>query len=266
MFSKFRLSSGTLSTFLRRLNVQYELPIDQWSIDIEAAGDSFYDSLLQIAWSDKSNGILDGDKLKNYVFPSEEQYDVFISYSHDDEKLAKKLAYYLTNYCSLNVFLDCFIWKSADKLLEAIDNDYCKTTDKKHYYYKSRNYSTSHVHALLSMAILHVIDKSECCIILDSKQSINLHNLEDPNKASTLSPWIFEEITYMRMLPQRSKRKTKYFCQGGALENLNESKRLKIANPIDFSAFEIMTEEDLFIFNEDDGLDKLYEKHNLLRE
>lgn len=265
MFAKFRLTSNTLELFLKKLKLEYQLNTDNWSYDIEIERQHFYQGLLNMAWCNKENGILDGRKLKEYVFPSCDRYDVFISYSHDDEKLATKLAFYLKKYCGLDVFLDCFIWNSADALLKAIDDDYCQTTDKKHYIYKSRNYSTSHVHALLSMAILDVINKSECCIVLDSNNSINLHCLENPDNAKTLSPWIYEEISFMRYLPQQSARTTKYFSQGGALESLNESKRLKIANPADFSGFEVMTGEDLCHLHTDgeDNLDMLYERHSI---
>ncbi len=267
MFAKFRLPSTTLTSYLNWLKSTYRLDTDKWTYDVEKKRQEFYQDLLDTVWCDKKNGILDGRKLKEYVFPTggEGDYDVFISYSHDDEGLALKLAYYLQEYCSLRVFLDCYIWHSADALLKAIDDDYCQTSDKKYYSYKSRNYSTSHVHALLSMAILDVINKTECCIVLDSNNSINLHRLEDPKQAETLSPWIFEEISFMRLLPQRSTRKTKYFSQGGALESLNESKRLKIANPADFSGFEELTGDDLLYLNSDgeDSLDKLYERHSI---
>lgn len=266
MFAKFRLPCKTLASFFESLRTVYSLQIEEWTYDIEKERGQYYKDLLNTAWCDKSNGVLDGNKLKQYVFPSSNDYDVFISYSHDDENIAMKLAYYLQKYCNLNVFLDCYIWKSADSLLKAIDDDYCQTADKKHYIYSSRNYSTSHVHALLSMAILDVINKSECCIVLDSDHSINLHNLENPEKAKTLSPWIYEEISFMRYLPQQSTRKTKYFSQGGALESLNESKRLKIANPADFTGFEVMTSDDLLRLNTDgeDNLDKLYERHSIV--
>ncbi len=265
MFAKFRLEKRTLSDYLKWLKVKYHLDTDNWTYNAEEKSQQFFQTLLDTVWIDKTKGELDGEKLKRYVFPTgdEGQYDVFISYSHDDKEIAMKLAYYLTKYCSLNVFLDCFIWNSADALLKAIDDEYCQTPDKKHYYYTSRNYSTSHVHALLSMAILDIINKTECCIVLDSKNSINLHNLENPKEAKTLSPWIYEEISFMRMLPQRSTRKTKYFSQGGALESLNESKILKIANPVDFNGFALLTVEDLLNLNSDgeDRLDKLYERH-----
>ncbi len=269
MFAKFRLQKSLLVSFLASLTKD-EKPIDteSWAIDIEEKRKEYYEDLLAHAWSDKQAGVISGGKLKEYVFPTGEDgdYDVFISYSHDDGKEAQKLAFYLQEYCSLKVFLDCYIWDSADALLKKIDDDYCQTADRKHYLYKSRNYSTSHVHSLLSMAILDIINKTECCIFIDSNNSVNLHRLTNPKQAETLSPWIFEEISFMRYLPQRSTRKTRYFSDGGALELLNESRRLKIANPLDFSKFEIISRDDLWRLYKDknDKLDHLYERHNMI--
>lgn len=207
MFAKFRLKMIDLKSFLAKYST------DSWVVNTEAKRQEYYNDLLNHTWSDKKKGIIDGKIRKEYVFPTVEDgdYDVFISYSHDDEKEAQKLAYYLRHYCKLKVFLDCYVWDSANALLKAIDSDYCQTADKKHYQYSSCNYSTSHVHALLSMAIWDIINKTECCIFLDSDHSINLHNLEHPKQAQMLSPWIFEELSFMRYLPQRSTRKTKYF-------------------------------------------------------
>ena len=263
MFAKFRLKMVDLKSFLSKYST------DSWVVNTGVKRQQYYDDLLKHAWCDKKIGIIDGQLLKEYVFPTgaDGDYDVFISYSHDDEKEAQKLAYYLSIYCKLKVFLDCYVWDCADALLKAIDDDYCQTTDKKHYQYTSRNYSTSHVHALLAMAILDIINKTECCIFLDSDHSINLHNLEQPKQAQTLSPWIFEELSFMRYLPQRSTRKTKYFSKG-AYESLNESQCMKMANPVDFSDFEEMTKMDLWKLYEDgnENLDKLYERHCVMHD
>lgn len=270
MFSKFRLKKDILIAFFDSLIDEdgNKINTSKWVINIEQKRKEYYQNLLCHVWSDRNIGTISGNKLKEYVFPTGEDgdYDVFISYSHDDNKEAQKLAYYLQHHCSLNVFLDCYVWNSADALLKAIDEDYCQTPDKKHYQYKSRNYSTSHVHALLSMAILDIINKTECCIFLDSDHSINLHNLEQPKQAETLSPWIFEELSFMRYLPQRSSRETKFFSKGVSIERLDESQFLKISNPVDFTDFEEMTKVDLWKLYEDseDKLDKLYERHRMM--
>ena len=40
------------------------------------------------------SGIIDGEKLQNFVFPTD-NYDIFISHSHDDLEIAKQFAAWL---------------------------------------------------------------------------------------------------------------------------------------------------------------------------
>lgn len=66
-----------------------------------------------------AKNVIDGDVLKNYIFPTGEDgdYDVFISYSYDDTDDAIFLASWLEQKCGLRVFLDYYVWGSADSLL-----------------------------------------------------------------------------------------------------------------------------------------------------
>src|SRR5574344_66253 len=165
--------------------------------------------LKSLVRGDTSEGdVLDGEALKNFVFPTGEvgTYDVFISYSHTDMDDAILLASWLEQQCGLKVFLDYYVWGSADGLLLDIDNHYCKQKNG-HYNYRRRNYSTSHVHAMLSMAIMDVINNTECCIFLNSGHSICLTNLLKSTSVKTLSPWIYEENKMMQLLPSRGTRK-----------------------------------------------------------
>jgi len=149
---------------------------------------------------------LDGDALKKEVSPTDKHhYDIFISHSHNDLELVTKFAAYLEKECGLSVFLDSYAWKSADALLKRIDDDYCKTNDGKHYIYKRRNYSTSHVHAMLSMAILEMIDKTQCSVFVESENTLKLSNLKPTTKAETLSPWIYEELCMMKYVRRGSR-------------------------------------------------------------
>lgn len=97
-------------------------------------------------------GILDGTSISSELFGCG-HFDVFLSYSHNDEDLVFILAGMLEDYFGLNVFVDAFYWGSADALLKEIDNAYCKKTDG-NYSYEMRNLSTSHVHAMLTTAII----------------------------------------------------------------------------------------------------------------
>ena len=163
-----------------------------------------YPALKQVVIGDGVT--LDGDALKQEVFPTDKHhYDIFISHSHNDLELVTKFAAYLEKECKLSVFLDSYVWKSADGLLRCLDDRYCKDTDGKHYIYKRRNYSTSHVHAMLSMAIMEMIDKANCCIFVESENSIKLSHLKQTTKAVTLSPWIYEELSMLSHMRPRHR-------------------------------------------------------------
>lgn len=183
-------------------------------------------------------GIIDGERLQNFVFPTN-NYDVFISHSHNDLEIAKRFATWLKEKYGYNVFLDSFVWNSADGLLREIDNLYCKQRNGLYNYHK-RNYSTAHIHTMLSMSIMEIIKRSKVGILIDSHHSINLERLRNSNQAKTLSPWIFQEIMLMRQFAN-SESSTRMFSS----ENLNES--LQMAHTVDLSDFTPLTARDLII-------------------
>ena len=113
------------------------------------------------------NGVINGSALQKFWFPTDDiHYDVFISHSHNDYSTAVKLTSWLCNHCELTCFVDGFVWKSADALLKDIDKEYTWHDDRNCYDYNERNFSTSHVHAMLTMVIYDIIDRSECCFLL----------------------------------------------------------------------------------------------------
>ena len=183
-------------------------------------------------------GLIDGERLQNFVFPTN-NYDVFISHSHNDLEIAKRFATWLKEKYGYNVFLDSFVWNSADGLLREIDNLYCKQRNGLYNYHK-RNYSTAHIHTMLSMSIMEIIKRSKVGILIDSHHSINLERLRNSNQAKTLSPWIFQEIMLMRQFAN-SESSTRMFSS----ENLNES--LQMAHTVDLSDFTPLTARDLII-------------------
>lgn len=154
------------------------------------------------------NGIINGNALKNNYFPLETHnnnvYDFFISHSHNDVESAYLLAAWLQCHCGKTCFVDSIAWGSADELLKEIDDKYCYRKHSKTYDYKKRNFTTSHVHAILSMSLLDVIKNSKYCIFLESNESISLTN---GLKKKTFSPWLYEEIKYMRLLQPSKKRR-----------------------------------------------------------
>lgn len=168
-------------------------------------------------------GILNGSTIKDVYFPSTTldgfKYDFFISHSHNDEKAAIVLASWLETYYDCSCFIDSLVWKSADELLKEIDDRYCYKKHTKTYDYKKRNFTTSHVHAILSMALLDTIKNSKCCIFIESDESISLSN---GLRKKTFSPWLYEEIKYMTLFQHTYS--TKYFAK---TDSLNENFKVK---------------------------------------
>lgn len=140
-----------------------------------------------------AKGIIDGEALQNACMPTaKDKYHIFISHSHTEKDEARGLAAYLYMEYGLNCFVDGFVWGSCDKdILRPLDDIWSTHDTKKgSYSYEKRNYSTSLVHALLSMALLEMIDNCECCIFIKPTTDFLVSGIEN----YTTSPWIYEEI------------------------------------------------------------------------
>lgn len=149
--------------------------------------------------------LLDGSALADEWFKIIKS-DVFISHSHNDQDLALILAGWLKDKFNLKIFVDEVIWGSADGLLKSIDNQYCRKADGT-YDYNKRNLTTSHVHAMLTTAILKSMDNTEAVIFLNTDNSVpQIENFIKDNGYYTLSPWIYEEIMATNVLRRRDWR------------------------------------------------------------
>ena len=209
----FRTNLDTINSL--RNEVGYEA--DNYSLKRK----NFKRSIKQLI--QPKDGILNGSTIKDIYFPSTTlggtKYDFFISHSHNNEEEAIVLANWLEYYYNCSCFIDSLAWKSSDELLREIDNVYCYKRHSKTYDYIKRNFTTSHVHAILSMALLDTIINSRYCIFIESDESISLRN--GLNK-KTFSPWLYEEIKYMTIL--QSTRKTKTFSMA---DSLNEGFKIE---------------------------------------
>jgi hypothetical protein len=208
-----------------------------------------------------SEGVLNGAKMQSNWFPKVDA-EIFISHSHKDEKRAIALSGWLYETFGIKTFIDSCIWGYSDDLLKLIDNKFCFQESSKTYNYNLRNYSTSHVHMMLSVALTMMIDNTECVFFLNTPNSISASSIID----KTESPWIYSEIAMTQMVRQKTPRRrlvkeVRHFSKGGVI---NES--LKIQYDLDLSH---LAEIDVDTFNiwkrgfvktnANDALDKLYD-------
>lgn len=262
MFIPFRTSRTVIQRLLAQNNAVTPIDVEGRTSDVYAKLDRIING---------QNGVVDGTTLQNFWFPTQvAEYDVFISHSHNDLDDAVNLASWLERRCGLRCFIDHFVWNSADDLLQRIDSVYTWDPDRNVYDYNKRNFSTSHVHAMLSMAILDIIDRSECCIFIESDESINLEGI----KTKTLSPWIYEELTYMKKgrvtIPERYQHlrsQVRLFAEGASMEMLNESRELEVSYNVNLKEFASVDINDFQSLQGQGlhGLDRLYRSKGVLR-
>ena len=145
---------------------------------------------------------LNAKDLCDLFFPSAE-CPVFLSHSGQNKRSVQKFAQWLKKNFEINAFIDSDLWGCIADLQRKIDAKYSKGDDGK-YDYKKRNYSTAHVHMMLSHALTQMIDYSECFIFLKSSESISI---QDTQKG-TFSPWIFHELATVDTIRENPNRKS----------------------------------------------------------
>jgi hypothetical protein len=215
------------------------------------------EDLRSFIFSDNS---LDGTKIQNAWFPQIDA-EVFISHSHADKEMAMMLAGWLKENFKIRSFIDSCIWGYANDLLKMIDNQYCRNKEENSYNYHKRNYSTSHVHMMLSSALSMMIDKTECLIFLDTPESIKPHE----GIEKTESPWLYFEIGVSQIIRKRipERRHSEYeklFSKGEILEKAGLAKYivdLSHLAEIDHRILNLWSETKN-IYSAQDALDALY--------
>ena len=200
MFSRFNYSPSNSfynNTFNQHLTKGSEL-FSQHEMEVQ-------DCLSKYITED---GVINGSDLKEHWFSISDK-DIFISHSHKDINKVKAFAGWFYDTFGLEAFIDSCSWGYCDKLLKKIDNKYCYNPKSKTYDYDLRNYTTSHVHMMLSTALAEMLNKTECVIFFNTPNSISMSDELTKIKKSeaTLSPWIYYELSMMTLIKSTQPRK-----------------------------------------------------------
>lgn len=183
--------------------------------------------------------IIDGKGLEEEYF-RQTKCDIFISYSHNDVDLVKAFAGWISKNFGLKVFFDEALWGSSDYSLHKIDDKYCLNMDQKTYSYTKRNLSTSQVHSMLTVAIMKMIDISECVFFINTEKSIPItKNVMEGEKNYTMSPWIYQELTITNNIRLKKKDREEFKC----FENVQPS--LKVQYEVDLSELKELNQNDI---------------------
>ena len=210
-------------------------------------------------------GVLDGSKMQSDWFPQLNSH-IFMSYSHKDEKAVITLSGWLFETFGLTAFIDSCVWGNANDLLKIIDDKHCIQANG-HYDYEKRNYSTSHVHMMLSAALTQMIDKSECLFFYNTPDSISSKKIIE----KTESPWIYSEITMSKLLrhkiPNRRRiEDTRMLSKGGSI-----NERLRVEYELELTHLTTIEEDALNRWarcgqKKEAALDELYKLKPLREE
>lgn len=169
----------------------------------------------------KLNETVSAEKVKKILLPAK-NYDVFLSHSHDDIELVKRLKKYLEVTFGLTVFVDSVYWDNIDKL-------------KKVYSVNNKDpmWVAQHADMILTSALTEMIDSCESVFFLNTNNSV----IKGENGTdSTYSPWIYHEVYTTNKIKQEIRRERKFyekFDYAPSLEFLTESRisyKLDLAN------------------------------------
>ncbi len=215
------------------------------------------------------NFLDDGSRLEENWFPTKEmECNVFISHSHKDITLVKRFASWLNEKLGLACFIDSLYWENADDLLDFLCWQYYRFRNR-HYACELRDELASHVHAMLSMALMKMMDQTECVIFVESNNAVTNNGM---NK-QTYSPWLYEETNFANMLrtniPERMKSRVVDSTRSFSLEFLREN-YMQLLYDVSFERFGNLYSEQLrSIYGRElhgeDAMDAIYRSHEAFR-
>ena len=206
---------------------------------------------------ENDRGIIDGEKLKTEYFPTKlkQKYNVFISHSHGDIDEIERFARSMEKLYDVKCFVDSMVWKDIADLQYDIDDRYSRNTNGA-LDYKAVQRSTAHIHSLLSMALFEMIDQCECCIFVQSNNSLTL----DFNDTLTLS-----QIFYMNHTKDEFPDRLKGYYNKVLNETRMFDSEIKMSHVVDLKGFKPLLQTYLDSrMQGEDFLTRLYVRSNLI--
>ena len=247
MIGKFTVNQKILTNNISLLSTN-SINLRYSSVDKDYIDSKIFDAV---------NGVISAKKLTDNLFPEKETH-IFIYHSSKDVNLAISLANTLYEKYNIISFIDSQLWGHIDYALKEMHKLHCTIPGSHHYSYEKSNNLLSHIHTILSMALMRVMDNADSVIFIESDNSI-YHYMEDDKispldiierTSETLSPWISSEVNFANKLRAKG-HKDRIDKLIGGLESrsfndekmLAENAQLKIIHDLDLTNFIKITDE-----------------------
>ncbi|WIH86300.1 hypothetical protein NEI03_02500 [Brachyspira pilosicoli] len=205
---------------------------------------TIFNNLDKFKKYDNGTEYLDFTKVKDLYFPTLESYHVFLSHSHNDLKLVKKIALLLYHKYKLRAFIDEPIWLYCNDLIKLIDVNFCRNRKDQNgniiYNYNDRNRTTAHVYTILSNALIEMINKCDYFFFIYTGESTL--EIKKDELTGTKSPWIYTEINTTRLFQQKLKM-VNFSEEDIEREEMNIFYELKLDHLIESSINEMVKKE-----------------------
>ena len=190
--------------------------------------------------------VLNGQKIQDSCFSTKmpNEFHIFVSHSHADVDLIEQFAVVMKRVFDVNCFVDSMVWSGKDDedgILQKLNkhNIMEQGNGVTRYYYEPVIRTADHVHAMLSMALMEMIDQCEMGLFVYSENSVLPEIKTNDFKDVTLSSWIYEEISIMNHIrpnpPQRGVFEERGYDANGYHKGVR--KELKITHPLDLKNF-----------------------------
>lgn len=222
--------------------------------EYEAERKEYRDKLAKLV---NSYDVIEADEIKKTLMPKG-KYDVFISHSHKDLILAKKLASYLKTNLGLKCFIDSLYWGNIDDLLKELNKSHYDIV-KQTYNHLKTEAACHHADIILASALTEMINACECVFFLNTDNSLPMRD-DVLNEVETYSPWIFHEIYIASIIEKKRPIRGQMKFNESFRDTVPSEKQ--IAYKLDLSGMDILDFNNLELWS---NTKKYYDSHGTIK-